>query len=272
VREIESLHLAAIAAVQRTIYIEGQYFAARCVGEALATRLRQTDGPDVVVVNSEQARGWVEEKAMGAARERLLAYLKAADRYGRFRIYRPVTVNGAPIYVHAKVLAIDGRLLRVGSANLNNRSMGLDTECDLAIEAYPGAPDVTSVSTAIIAFRDALLAEHLSTDRETFAAAIARTNGSLIAAIEALRRGAGRTHVPIPMPIAETTPLDAGELLDPEQADRYGRCWSMRFVTVSAGPTGIRCRNALGLRLSTQTASSPTLTAVATFHRAPLPA
>lgn len=224
VREIESLHLAAIAAAQRTIYIEGQYFAARCVGEALATRLRETDGPDVVVVNSEQGRGWVEEKAMGAARERLLAYLKAVDRYGRFRIYRPVTVNGAPIYVHAKVLAIDGRLLRIGSANLNNRSMGLDTECDLAIEACPGAPDVTSVSTAIIAFRDALLAEHLSTDRETFAAAITRANGSLIAAIEALRRGAGRTLVPIPMPIAETTPLDAGELLDPEQAEPI---WSM---------------------------------------------
>jgi hypothetical protein len=27
------------------------------------------------------------------------------------------------------------RFLRVGSANLNNRSMGADTECDLAFEA-----------------------------------------------------------------------------------------------------------------------------------------
>ena len=45
---------------------------------------------------------------------------------------------GTPIYVHAKVLTIDDRLLRVGSSNLNNRSMGFDTECDLAIEAIPG--------------------------------------------------------------------------------------------------------------------------------------
>lgn len=33
-REIEKLHLAAIAAARRTIYIEGHYFAALCVGEA----------------------------------------------------------------------------------------------------------------------------------------------------------------------------------------------------------------------------------------------
>ena len=37
--------------------------------------------------------------------------------------------------VHSKVMIIDDRFLRVGSANLNNRSMGADTECDLAFEA-----------------------------------------------------------------------------------------------------------------------------------------
>ena len=37
--------------------------------------------------------------------------------------------------IHSKVMVVDDRLLRVGSANMNNRSMGADTECDLAIEA-----------------------------------------------------------------------------------------------------------------------------------------
>jgi uncharacterized membrane protein YdjX (TVP38/TMEM64 family) len=32
-------------------------------------------------------------------------------------------------------MIVDDRLLRVGSANLNNRSMGLDSECDIVIEA-----------------------------------------------------------------------------------------------------------------------------------------
>ena len=37
--------------------------------------------------------------------------------------------------VHSKVMIVDDCLLRIGSANLNNRSMGADTECDLAFEA-----------------------------------------------------------------------------------------------------------------------------------------
>ena len=47
----------------------------------------------------------------------------------RRRARRPHTM------VHSKVMIVDDRLLRIGSANLNNRSMGTDTECDLAIEA-----------------------------------------------------------------------------------------------------------------------------------------
>ena len=37
--------------------------------------------------------------------------------------------------IHSKVMVIDDKLLRIGSANINNRSMGTDTECDLTIEA-----------------------------------------------------------------------------------------------------------------------------------------
>lgn len=224
VREIEALHLAAIAAARHAIYVEGQYFAARCIGEALATRLRDPDGPEIVVINSQRARGWVEEKAMGAARKRLLAHLREADRHGRFRIYRPVTASGAPIYVHAKVLAIDDRLLRIGSANLNNRSMGFDTECDLAIEARSGEAGATAVSQGITAFRNALLAEHLATDSGTVAAALSRSSGSLVRAVEELRRESGRTLVPLDAPSSDVKPLREGELLDPEQPEPI---WSM---------------------------------------------
>lgn len=219
VREIEALHLAAIAAARRAIYIEGQYFAARCIGEALAARLREPDGPEIVVINSQRARGWVEEKVMGAARERLVAYLRQADRHGRFRIYRPVTAKGAPIYVHAKVLAIDDRLLRIGSANLNNRSMGLDTECDLAIEARSGAANETAVSDGIAAIRNGLLSEHLATDPASFAAALSGVGGSLISVVESFRRDFGRTLVPLKISETQRTLLDEGELLDPEQPE-----------------------------------------------------
>jgi phospholipase D1/2 len=156
---------------------------------------------------------------MGAARKRLLAHLRDSDRYDRFRIYRPVTTKGLPIYVHAKVLAIDDRLLRIGSANLNNRSMGFDTECDLAIEAVTGGSRTDSVPQAITAFRNQLVAEHLATDAEAVADALLRTEGSLILTIEALRRKSGRSLVPIEIPPSKSRPLKEGELLDPEQAE-----------------------------------------------------
>ncbi len=93
----------------------------------MAARLREPDGPEIVVVNPETADGWLEEKAMGSARARLLRLVRAADRFGRFRLYTPVAAGGTPIYVHAKVLVMDDRLLRIGSSNLNNRSLGYDT-------------------------------------------------------------------------------------------------------------------------------------------------
>ncbi|MEW6394986.1 MAG: phospholipase D-like domain-containing protein [Pseudomonadota bacterium] len=219
IREIERLYLAAIAAARRSIYIEGQYFAARCIGEAIAERLREADGPEIVVINSKRARGWVEEKAMGAARRRLLGYLRSADHHGRFRIYSPVTPAGAPIYVHAKVLVVDDRILRIGSANLNNRSMGFDTECDLAIDALGDEAMAETISRAVVAFRNELLAEHLRVSPEDVVAALLRENGSLIRSIEALRSGTGPKLMPLDIPDANPAPLSEGELLDPEQPE-----------------------------------------------------
>src|SRR5687768_3634112 len=67
VREIEALYLSAIGRAERTIYIESQYFASRRIAEAMAARLREPDGPEIVVVNPESAVGWLEEEAMGSA-------------------------------------------------------------------------------------------------------------------------------------------------------------------------------------------------------------
>jgi uncharacterized membrane protein YdjX (TVP38/TMEM64 family) len=43
--------------------------------------------------------------------------------------------RSSPVMVHSKLMVVDDDLLRVGSANINNRSMGADTECDLVFEA-----------------------------------------------------------------------------------------------------------------------------------------
>ncbi|WP_312896897.1 phospholipase D-like domain-containing protein [Microvirga soli] len=213
VREIEALYLAAIAAARRSIYFESQYFASRAVAEAIARRLEEPDGPEFVIVNPASAEGWLEEEAMGSARARLLAMLRRRDRFGRLRVYTPVTEGEQPIYVHAKIMIMDDRLLRVGSSNLNNRSMGYDTECDLALET----DDDTHIAHAIRSFRARLLAEHLGTSPKQVSATMAE-RGSLIAAIEELS-GSGRSLRPFDPPSindAEKALADH-ELLDPER-------------------------------------------------------
>ncbi|MFD1914484.1 phospholipase D-like domain-containing protein [Halodurantibacterium flavum] len=212
-REIEALYLAAIARCRRTLYIESQYFASRRIADAMAARLSEPDPPEIVVINPESADGWLQEEVMGSSRARLLQLVRRADHKGRFRIYTPVTKGGQPIYVHAKVLVMDDRLLRVGSSNLNNRSMGFDSECDLALEA--GADDV-DLRGQIVGVRDDLLAEHLGVDEARLRAAL--DQGSLIAAIEVLR-GEGRTLVPFDPPDLngfEEEVMAENALLDPE--------------------------------------------------------
>ena len=222
IHDIEALYLATIAATRRTLYIESQYFASRRIAEAMADRLAEPDGPEIVVVNPESADGWLEEEVMGSSRARLLQVIERADVHGRFRLYTPVTTGGAPIYVHAKVLVLDDRLLRVGSSNLNNRSMGFDTECDLSIEA---GDENTELRTKILRLRDDLLSEHLGTDINAVEEAVASAGGSLIRAIETLR-SKGRSLVPFEPPelnAFEEEALAENELFDPERPSRRGR-------------------------------------------------
>jgi phospholipase D1/2 len=206
VREIEALYLAGIAAAKHTIYIETQYFSSRRITTALASRLEEEDGPEVVVINPKSAAGWLEEKTMGSSRTIFLEQIRKADKHDRFRLYTPVTENGEDIYVHAKVMVIDDMLLRVGSSNLNNRSMGLDTECDLAIEA--GTDGDADRRNTITEIRNRLASEHLGVAPEVLADAINASQGRLAGAIDSLRRDKGRS-----LRLFEPEQLTAGDRL-----------------------------------------------------------
>lgn len=188
--EIESLYLRAIRLARHRIYIENQYLAGRAVGRAIAERLSEDDPPEIVIVNPRSADGWLEEKAMDTARAKIAALCRRRDHADRFRLLYPVTERGASIYVHAKVIIVDDRFLKVGSANINNRSMGFDTEADVAIEA---AEDDPGLRRTIFDQMLDLAAEHLDVAPETLEAEMDRRDGSLIAAIDALRREEGRS-------------------------------------------------------------------------------
>ena len=224
-REIEAFLLAAIGKAQRLIYIESQYFASDIVSQAIMERLREPHGPEIVVVNPLTAEGWLEEQVMGSARSFILEQIERADHAGRFKIYYPVTAKKTPIYVHAKILIVDDRILKVGSSNLNNRSMGLDTECDLVVEAAQDAEGAAAIERSIREVRHDLLAEHLGTTRADVAAVEDREAGSQVAAIEALRLASERTLVPLaPEPItAVERALAANQALDPARPEPISR-------------------------------------------------
>ncbi len=190
VREVEQLYLDAIAAARDYIYIENQFFTAVSIVQALAKRLAEPDGPQVVLVLPLETSGWLSQQSMDVMRVASIRRLREADKGGRFAVYFPdkPDLGEHSINLHAKLMIMDDRFARVGSSNLNNRSMGLDTECDVAIEAAEHEPDVQQ---SIRAFRNRLLAEHLDCDPGEVDAKIAQT-GSLLEGIEALR-GAPRT-------------------------------------------------------------------------------
>ena len=152
---------------------------------------------------------------MGRNRDRLIRHLRQADRHNRLRVYYAVVPGkdaACEVLVHAKVVVIDDRILRIGSSNLNNRSMGLDTECDLAIEATTEAQ-----RRAITRVRDTLLAEHLGVAPEDIARAIS-SRGSLIRGIEACNRGP-RGLRPFPETDFDgpTEPITGTGFLDPKR-------------------------------------------------------
>jgi phospholipase D1/2 len=214
ITEVETLHLDLIAAAKRSIYIENQYFTSRVLGDALAARLAEPEGPEVVVVLRLTSSGWLEAPTMSALRTILIRKLRDADAYGRFHAWYPDTPGERGCDLHSKLMIVDDEWLRVGSANFANRSMGLDTECDLVLEARGDA----STRAAIACVRNALLAEHLGVARTDLQNALSVT-GSLGATIASFARTDGRSlrrfeHLDEPSPAVVAL---ANGVADPER-------------------------------------------------------
>jgi hypothetical protein len=180
VREIEALFVEHIARAKKFIYAESQYFASRRIAEAFAHRLIEPDPPEIVLVTALASTSWLQQQAMDGARVELLHALAHHDHARRLRVYVPHTAGGVPIYVHAKLMIIDDDILRIGSANLNNRSMGLDSECDMFLDVT--RPANRHIGPAIASLRHRLIAEHCGLDEAAVAAGLQA--GSMAALID----------------------------------------------------------------------------------------
>ncbi len=169
---------------------------------------------EVVLVSRHDCSGWLEEEVMGTLRAHLLCELNEAGGASRFAAYYPVSGESS-VDVHSKLMVIDDRILRVGSANLANRSMGLDTECDLVVDAA----DSAAARRGIARVRARLLSDHLGTDTDRVLRSI-EERGSLRAAIEALR-GGPKTLDTLPIDVPEEGWMSPGpdlyRIADPEK-------------------------------------------------------
>src|SRR5262245_27606091 len=184
IREVERSTIAAIESAERLVYIENQYITAKAALEALLARMRARPKLEAILLTSRDPGGWLEAETMGIGRQQFMAAFDEPSLKRRIHFVSPFArgragddeydvPNKAPdgtysIHVHAKVLVVDDRFLRIGSSNLNNRSMGFDTECDLGFEASTRAH-----REGVASIRNRLIAEHWGSTPEDVERALA---------------------------------------------------------------------------------------------------
>ncbi len=214
IREVEALFFDAIDHATRAIYIENQFVTATRIAERLARRMRAQPALEVVVVVPKAHHSWLEAQVMRTGRSRFMQILEAAGVLDRVALVSPHVSEGESdldVMVHSKVMIVDDVLLHVGSANLNNRSIGLDTECDLAIEA-----ETADERRRVRWMRDRLLGHHCGVGADDISASLAQT-GSLIKTALALSRG-GHHLEPVDEGGIEAPASSALEIIaDPER-------------------------------------------------------
>jgi uncharacterized membrane protein YdjX (TVP38/TMEM64 family) len=211
--QIEKSYLEIIRCAQDSIYIENQYLSSQVIVDALCERLKDSNGPEIVMILTRKA-SWAAESTMGIVRNRLLEKLREADRFNRFRCFYPSAGEGpdeVQVYVHAKLLIADHRILTHGSANLSNRSMRVDSELNLIlVEEQAGAFPQN--------LEEKLIAMHLDCAESKVHTALGES-GSLIRTIEELN-GSGKNRL-CPLEAACDNDLERqiadSKLLDPDE-------------------------------------------------------
>ncbi len=189
VHEIAQWYSDVIARANHSLVFENQYFTSTLVADALVRRLIASHGPQVLVVSPQRQSGWLEEATMGVLRSRVHRRLQQADGHGRYRLVCPALPDDGEGYlnVHSKLCFADDDALTVGSANLSNRSLACDTECNLCVVADGPTAQRERLRQGIAALRARLLGEHLAAAPDRVLAAC-RPPATLFDAIDALSR------------------------------------------------------------------------------------
>jgi phosphatidylserine/phosphatidylglycerophosphate/cardiolipin synthase-like enzyme len=238
VREVRDMYVSAILEAERLVYLETQYLTSRAVCEALVERMINERKPklDVVMFLPRKPERLKEEITIGRPQAQTLwALSETAKAHGhRLGVYDVAVKDGEGdeswVYIHSKLMIVDDRFMTIGSANLTNRSMTIDSELNLAWEA---AREDVALGNAIRRVRVRLLLEHLGEAADVRRVVrpheiVQRLDATIDAKRGRLRRhGVQREE---PSPIARAMQELACEVLDPTDG-------SESFVARPARPT-----------------------------------
>jgi phosphatidylserine/phosphatidylglycerophosphate/cardiolipin synthase-like enzyme len=165
VHEIRRLYEDAIRAAEKLIYIETQYITSRAIHEALLARLEDDGKPrlQIVIVVPHGSDTLKEQLVLGSAEDALLASVEHASRaHGHsLRVLCSAPDDGSndspPTFIHSKLLIVDDVFMTLGSANCTNRSLGVDSELNLAWECRT---EERALGESIAHLRASLVSEH----------------------------------------------------------------------------------------------------------------
>ena len=158
-QEVRHMLLDLISEAESFIYIENQFTTRQEIAEALNKQLKLKPNLSVAIVSSYEPKGKFECEAFWASRIEFKKILEKGIDPKRVKLtYSSVEdMKGRKAYkrIHSKVMTIDDKYLVIGSSNLSNRSMTLDTEIDTVLF---GNTDANRAN--IVQVRNDLLAEH----------------------------------------------------------------------------------------------------------------
>lgn len=158
-QEVRHMLLDLTAEAESVIYIENQFTARQEIAQALNNQLKSKPTLSVIIVSSYEPSGKFECEAFWASRIEFKAILEKDIDPKRVKLtYSSIEdMKGRKAYkrIHSKVMTIDDKYLVVGSSNISNRSMTLDTEIDTVF--FGNTPENKQ---SIVQVRNDLLAEH----------------------------------------------------------------------------------------------------------------
>ncbi|WP_218312684.1 VTT domain-containing protein [Alteromonas antoniana] len=175
VQEVRHMLLDLISQAENLIYIENQFTTRQEIAEALNRRLKECPSLHVIIVSSYEPKGKFEQEAFWASRIEFKDILENGVESDRVTMtYSSCEdLKGRKAYkrIHSKVMTIDDKYAVIGSSNLSNRSMSLDTEIDTVLHG-----NTENNRKQVARIRDDLLAEHTGREVEETAQLLNQDN------------------------------------------------------------------------------------------------